>query len=505
MITRRRFLQTVSTGAAAALAPGAAARSAPRSVARRSRERFNVLSICFDDLNDWIEPLRGHPQVKTPNFNRLAERCVTFNHAYCAAPICNPARAALLTGVMPASSSLYYLKPLIRECEATRRAVTLPQQFARHGYHSVGVGKIFHQRDDLEFEEYAGTFGAFGPVPEQPVTCGLTHRLWDWGNWPGLTDEMMPDYQIAEWAGARLQQRFDRPFFLAVGFRRPHVPMYAPPRWFDLYPLEQVELPPHRESELADVPPYGQDLSWSFVAPRHEWIVRHGEWRHAVQSYLACVSFVDAQLGRLLDALDRSPHAANTLIVLWSDHGFHLGTKQRWGKRSLWEPATHIPLMFAVPGMRGGRVCERTVGQLDIYPTLMDLCGLPQPMDLQGRSLVPLLEDPQQAWPWPALTSFGQNNHAVRSENWRYIVYADGSEELYDHRRDPHEFTNLAREPQHREIIERHREWLPQINQPMVAGSADCDARPGSPADIDHRPPGAVPRPDLPPERRKRA
>ena len=453
-----------------------------------------MLSICFDDLNDWIEPLRGHPQVKTPNFNRLAERCVTFRHAYCAAPICNPARTAVLTGMLPSTSSIYYLTPLPRDCESTKNVVTLPQQFMRNGYQSTGVGKIFHSKDELEFEEYAGSFGDFGPTSERPINFGATHPLWDWGTWDGLTDDMMPDRQIADWAAARLRRGFDKPFFLAVGFRRPHVPLFAPRKWFELYPLRDVLLPPHRANELAAVPEYARDLSWSYMAPRHTWMLAHDQWQPAVQAYLASISFVDAQLGRLLDALDSSVYAKNTIIAVWSDHGFHAGTKERWGKRSLWEPVTHIPLMFSVPGLSEGRVCDQPVNQVDIYPTLSELCNIDMRLDLEGKSLVPLLEDPSRKWDRPALTSFGQNNHSVRSENWRYTVYADGSQELYDHRTDPNEFNNLAENTAHAPVIREHREWLPQINHRLAEGSAYCDAKPGSAADIDHRPVGAVAR-----------
>jgi arylsulfatase A-like enzyme len=338
-----------------------------------------------------------------------------------------------------------------------------------------------------EFEEYGGNFGGFGPRPEQNLNCFHVHPLWDWGAYPA-EDTIMPDAKLAQWTCEQLRRPHDRPFFLACGFYRPHVPLYVPQKWFDLYPLEDLQLPVHQADDLADVPGYGRDLSWSAVGPRHQWMIENDQWKRAVQAYLASVSFVDAQIGKVLDALDQSGHGDDTVIVLWSDHGFHLGTKARWGKRSLWEPATRVVLMISVPGLRRGARCDRPVGLIDLYPTLIELCRLGPRLALDGHSLVPLLSDPQAAWRWPTITTFGQHNHAIRSQYWRYVQYADGTEELYDHRSDPYEFHNLAQDTHYAEQLTRHRRWLPQVNQPLAIGSVHCDARPGSAADIDGQP-----------------
>lgn len=446
---------------------------------------LNVLFIAVDDLNDWIGPLGGHPQAKTPNLDRLAERSVVFTNAHCQAPICNPSRVSLLTGTLPSTTGTYYLAPRIREWEATKDAVTIPQHFERSGYDSWGAGKIFHGPDNKnEFGEYGGSFGNFGPRPAKPITAGHTHPLWDWGAFPER-DDQMPDAKIAAWASGKLKQSHTRPFFLGCGFYRPHVPLYAPQKWFDMHPRAAIQLPPYIDGDLDDISQYAQDLTWSKAAPRHQWIVEHGELEHAVQAYLACVTFVDAQLGKVLDALEASDASENTVIVLWSDHGFQLGTKERWGKRALWEQATKVVLMISAPGMSQGAKCDRTVGLIDLYPTLVELCGLDQVTGLEGHSLVPLLKMPAANWPWPALTTFGQHNHAIRSNDWRYIIYADGSEELYDHRADPNEFKNLATDSDYADVIRQHRRFLPQVNQPMAEGSAHLDARPGSVPDID--------------------
>lgn len=470
----------------AALTTGTtAAPSALPSSATSRATRPNVLFLAVDDLNDWIGPLGGHPQTQTPHFDDFAKRSTNFTNAHCQAPICNPSRVSLLLGVYPSSTGIYYLGPQLRECEATRHAVSLPQHFERHGYVTLGAGKIFHAAVQGEFGTYAGNFGGFGPRPAINFHCGHANPLWDWGAFPEQ-DDAMPDAKIAAWAVEQLQRpATEQPFFLACGFYRPHVPLYVPPAWFERFPLDSVELPTHREDDLDDVPGYGQDLSWSAVAPRHAWMVEQDQWRRAVQAYLASVSFVDAQIGKVLEALRQSEHAENTIVVIWSDHGFHLGTKARWGKRSLWEASTRVVLMIDAPGMPDGTRCTEPVGLIDLFPTLCDLAGLPHATGLEGHSLVPLLQAPDLAWPYPAVTTFGQHNHAVRSRHWRYITYADGSQELYDHRSDPHEFHNLAGDDRYADVIAAHRQWLPPINQPLAPGSVHLDARPGSVPDID--------------------
>ncbi len=468
--------------------------TADETSAPNGLQRPNVLFIAVDDLNDWIGVLGGHPQAQTPHLDRLAASGVNFTNAHCQAPICNPSRVSLLTGTLPSSTGIYYLSPGLRQWKATARSVTLPQHFAEHGYATIGGGKIFHSEGPGEFQTFAGRFGGFGPRPAVNLNCDHVHPLWDWGAFP-KRDQQMPDARLADWAAAQVAQPHDRPFFLACGFFRPHVPLYVPQKWFDKYPLSGVQLPDHRPDDLLDVPRYGQDLSWSAVAPRHLWMVENDQWRRAVQAYLASVSFVDAQVGKVLDALRSGPNAANTLIVLWSDHGFHLGTKERWGKRSLWEPSTRVVLMIAGPDLPAGATCDRPVGLVDLYPTLVELCQLTPRLGLEGHSLVPLLKDSQTDWPWPALTTFGQHNHAIRTQRWRFIQYADGTEELYDHQHDPHEYNNLASDRRYQEILVRHRRWLPQVNQPLATGSAHCDARPGSAADIDGKPTFARPSP----------
>jgi len=448
----------------------------------------NVLFIAVDDLNDWVEPLAGHSQAITPNLSRLAVTGITFTNAHCQAPICNPSRISLLTGKLPSSTGVYFLSPHLRQCKTTRDLVTLPQYFARNGYETIGGGKIFHVEGPLEFDSYGGRFGGFGPRPRLPINCRQAHPLWDWGAFPD-SDTKMPDFKLAEWAVQQIKKPGNRPRFLAVGFYRPHVPMYVPKKWLDRFPLESIKLPEHIANDLLDVSQYAQDLSWSSVAPRHEWFLKNkGQWQKAVQAYLACTAFVDHQVGKLLDALEQSGQSDNTIVVLWSDHGFHLGTKERWGKRSLWNAATRVPLIIRGPGIACGMKCDRPVGLIDLFPTLNDLCGLESMKGIDGRSLKPLLRDPAAKWPYPAITTFGPNNHAIETADWRYITYADGSQELYDRRTDRFEFRNLIGDPKYQPIVNHLRHYLPQINLPMAPGSANLDARPGSEPDIDGKP-----------------
>mgnify|MGYP005838535341 CR=1 FL=1 len=471
MLTRRRFI-TTATGSALSML---AASRTTTSAAPAASARPNVLMIAVDDLNDWIAPLGGHPQVRTPHLDRLAQRGVVFANASCPAPICTPARTAVLTGIHPASSGLYFLQPLFRRTPTLAHAVTLPQCLRQHGYRTMAVGKVFHgENDPASLDEDGGIVNNYGPTPPQKISLPDGHPLWDWGAFP-LDDSPTPDDRITDWAVKRLGRHYDQPFFLGVGLFRPHVPMYAPQRWFDLYPAGKTTMPDAAPVSGAGVSDYARQLTHARVAPRHDQIVALGQWEHAVRAYLASVSYMDDHVGRLLDALEAGPHADNTLIVFWSDHGFHLGEKQRWEKRSLWEESCRVPLIVAGPGIAPGRT-ESPVGTLDLYPTLTALCRVPCPEGLDGHDLTPLLADPDAHWPHATVTTFGPGNHAVRSRHHRYIRYADGSEELYDHRTDPHETRNLADEPDAPAVIASLRPALPTRNAPLVPDSAGSDS-----------------------------
>lgn len=424
-------------------------------------DRPNVLFIAVDDLNDWIGCLGGHPDCRTPNIDRLAERGVLFTRAYCSAPACNPSRASLMTGIRPSTSGVYLNSQPWRP--AMPEAVTLSQHFMQHGYRAVGGGKIFHGRydEDASWHEYFKKGGDPSP-PNKPVNGIRGTAHFDWGP-VDVADEQMNDHRVVDWAISELQKKQDKPLFLACGIFRPHLPWYVPRRYFDQFPADKIMLPTIRDDDLSDVPLAG--VKMARPTGDHKKVIESGNYHKAVQGYLASIAFADYQVGRLLDAFDTSPLKENTIIVLWGDHGWHLGEKHHWRKFALWEEADRVPFLIAAPGMSKGE-CDRTVSLLDLYPTLADLCALPVGDHLEGKSLRPLLAEPTTAWERPIVTTHGRNNHAVRSERWRYIRYADGSEELYDHDADPMEWDNLAANKEHSRVKQQLAKWLPKKNVP---------------------------------------
>ena len=437
----------------------------------------NVLFIAVDDLNDWIGCLGGHPQAKTPHLDRLAARGTLFANAHCQAPLCNPSRASLLTGLRPSTTGIYGLAPGLRAVEALKTNVTLPQYFARHGYRTACFGKIFHDGSigprtrTNEFHVW-GEAGAMPYPANKIVETPSPMKAVDWGIFPE-DDREQADWKIASAAIGHLNSLpKEQPFLLAVGFRLPHVPCFASQKWFDLYPEETLVLPPVKENDRDDVPRFAGFLHWRLPEPRLAWLKQHDQWRPLVRAYLASTSFMDSQVGRVLDALDSSGRATNTVVVLWSDHGWHLGEKGITGKNTLWERSTRVPLIFAGPGVAKGARCARPVELLDLYPTLLDLCALPTRAGLEGHTLSPLLKDASASRRWPAITTHNHDNHSVRTEQWRYIRYADGSEELYDERADPNEWTNLARDLRHADTKRELANWLPKSSAPPVPGSA---------------------------------
>ena len=465
-MNRRDFLKLTAAGAAMFSAPRLA--FSGNSGARRP----NVLFMAIDDLNDWIGCLGGNPDVKTPNLDRLAERGVLFTNAHCSAPACNPSRASLMTGILPSTSGVYHNPDPWRKSPVLKDAVTIPQHFMAHGYSAVGGGKIYHGSfpDPASWQDYFPSQQKNKPDdPEpanQPVNGIPNTAQFDWGP-VDVPDEEMGDRKVAAWATQQLAKKHDKPFFIGCGFFRPHLPWYVPPKYFDMYPPDKITLPSVNENDLDDVPPIGRKMA----RPEgdHAKVIEYNQWRKAVQGYLASISFTDTCVGRVIDALDSSTYADNTIVILWSDHGWHLGEKLHWRKFSLWEEATHNVLMVVAPGVTGaGQRCSRPVTMLDIYPTLIELCNLAPKKELQGRSFLHLLRDPQAEWDRPALTTHGRENHSLRSEQFRYIRYSDGTEELYDHEKDDLEWTNLANDPKYADVKKQLAKWLPTTNAAEV-------------------------------------
>ena len=437
----------------------------------------NVLFIALDDLNDWINVLNPDAPIRTPNIERLAKRGTLFTHAYCASAACNPSRTAILTGLRPSTTGVYGNKTDWRN--ALPDAVTLPQHFMTHGYRAEGAGKIFHHHYGGAFHDKA-SFNDFllmpdppdAPMPKKKLNGLATYgsRNTDWGIWPAKEADAI-DVRTANYVIQSLRKKHDTPFFLAAGIFRPHMPFFAPQRFFDVYPPDKVTMPEILKGDLDDLPTgAGKLLSskkWFFRELMKIEARSPGTWKDAVRAYQASATFADAQVGRILDALDNSVYADNTIIVLWSDHGYHLGEKEHWEKFALWEKTNHVPFIIIAPGItRPGPRCDKPVSLIDIYPTLIELCGLEPKPELDGVSLVPLLKNPNATWTRPALMTYMRGNHAVRDRRWRYIRYADGTEELYDHQKDPNEWYNVAGDPTNKKIIHRLKQWLPANEAP---------------------------------------
>ncbi len=438
-------------------------------------DKPNILFIAIDDQNDWIGCLNGHPQVKTPHIDKLAARGTLMANAHCQSPLCNPSRTSLMFSLRPSTSGIYGLAPWIRNVPGLKDRVSLPQHLAANGYTTYSTGKIYHggngrRKNDKEFHHLGPSAGVGAKPKKKLVQTPNPHPLVDWGTFPHK-DEDKGDWKVAEWAIQTLDAKPKGPFFLSCGFFLPHVPCYATQKWFDLYPEQTLQLPPFRADDRDDTPRFSWYIHWQLPEPRHKFLIEANQWKNHVRAYMACTSFVDSLIGKVLDALERNGYAENTIVVLWSDHGYHIGEKLITGKNTLWDRSTHVPLIFAGPGVTQGAKCNKPAELLDIYPTLIDLAGLPKRDELEGLSLLPQLKDAAAERKRPAITTHNHDNHGIRTERWRFIQYADGSQELYDMDADPNEFTNLAKDPKHAETIARLKQWLPTKNAKPAPGS----------------------------------
>ncbi len=438
-------------------------------------EKPNILFIAIDDQNDWIGCMDGHPQVKTPCIDRLASRGTLFKNAHCQSPLCNSSRTSLMTGLRPSTTGVYGLAPNIRQVKEFKDVVTLPQYLRKNGYTTYMAGKIYHggygrQKEHAEFNHVGPPAGVGAKPLKKLVDTPSPHPLVDWGTFPHK-DEDKGDWAVASYGIEVLDSKPAEPFFLSVGFFLPHVPCYVTQKWYDMYPDETLQLPPFQINDRDDTPRFSWYLHWQLPEPRHDFLEESGQWKNLVRSYLASTTFIDNQVGRVLDALKKNDLDENTIVVLWSDHGFHLGEKRITGKNTLWERSTRVPLIFAGPGTLQGQTCTQPAELLDMYPTLLEMCGLSKNEALEGLSLVPQLKDPSTRRDRPAITTHNHDNHGIRSENWRFIQYADGTEELYDMQSDPNEWNNIASDQQNATVIEQHRKWLPKVNRKPAVGS----------------------------------
>lgn len=441
--------RTFSLGALAALG---VAGLGGCSLARASKGAGaqNVMLLIIDDLNDWVTAVGDHQQVTAPNIKALARSGTVFANAHAQAPICGPSRASLFSGLYPAQTGIYG-QIEDDQLEAAVSAVSptqlLPQYLRAQGYYIAGSGKVSHQGGLASmFDEYVGRKdkhrGQYGPGPAERMHWFDKRTHTDWGAYPD-NDEEMFDYQTAAFGVDFLARHEEQPFMLALGFVRPHVPWYVPQRWLDMFPLDEIEMPVVRANDLEDVPQAARDLAAVPQMPTLEWAMENKEWRPIMQAYLASIAFVDHCVGMAVRGLRDHGHADDTLVCLLSDNGYHLGEKQRFAKMSLWERSTRVPLIFSGPGV-AQQVVTDPVGLIDIYPTVLEALSLPANAENAGRSLFPALTGAAALPLQPQVSVYGEGNFAVIDQRYRYIRYADGSEELYDHKSDPMEWQNIA-------------------------------------------------------------
>jgi uncharacterized sulfatase len=465
-------------GLAPRLLQTAQAQSAPA-------RRMNVLFIASDDLNNDLGGY-GHPFVKSPNLDRLARRGVRFDRAYTQFPLCSPSRSSLMTGRRPDATGVYNLTTHFRA--KLPDVVTLPQMFRNNGYYAARVGKIYHYGvpsdigrsgldDPPSWDKFVNPRGrdkddeglVRNLTPTRPLGSALALLKAEGA------DEEQTDGKVATETIRLMEENRDKPFFIAAGFYRPHCPFIAPKKYFDLYPLDKIVLPKEPPDHFRNIP----DVAF-WTKPLY-WDLNEQQRREAIQAYYASITFMDAQVGRLLDALERLKLADNTVIVFWSDHGYMLTEHGQWMKQNLFEESARVPFIIAAPNAKAkGRASQRTVELLDIYPTLAELCGLIAPSGLEGRSLRPLLDNPQAKWDKAAYTQVERGpqgrrfmGRSVRAERWRYTEWDEGRQgvELYDHDKDPHEYRNLANDPAYAKTIEEMRRLLRAAQKAPVSGS----------------------------------
>jgi len=451
------------------------------------KEKMNVLFIAVDDLNDWIGCFGGNPQVKTPNIDRLARNnAMIMMNTQCPSSVSCPSRSAFLTGLRPSTTGVYQNTQNLRDSKTAMSVPTMPQYFSQNGYFSLSTGKIFHKHQvngELDagqwaFDLWQKETGGF-PIDRSKVpmsgmdVTGTVGTLMDWGP-TSVGKEETQDWISAQWIVKQLQQDFEKPFFMMLGISKPHLTWYVPQEYFERYDLNSIVVPDINEDDLDDI--LTPDGKKKFEPSADYRIIKQsGKFKDAARAYMACISYVDDCIGLVLDALENSKYKDNTIIVLLGDHGWFLGEKMRYRKTFLWEESVRSPLIIKVPGLTETSKCTRVVNFMDLYPTLADLCGLPTPAHCEGRSIVPLLKNPNTRW-YPSLTTMGYKNHSVRSEQYRYNIYEDGTEELYDHNTDPMEWKNLINDPKYNKVVKKLRAYLPGTDAKPSPGSDDNTA-----------------------------
>ncbi len=444
----------------------------------------NILFFSLDDMNDWVGAM-GYDQAITPNMDRLAEKGVIFQNAHAPGIFCAPSRSAIFTGQQASKTGCYTTQVYFQHHP---EITPLHQVFHDGGYDTYGAGKLFHHREGyidrrgwteffLRTEEQKELGWAINtwllddpvipqPYPNSAYNEGRTPAnkfFLEWGKVLNENEEKMADTIRTEWARDQLKQQHDKPIFVAVGLYATHFPNYAPEKYFDLYDRDKIELPPYKNDDLDDLPPNVRKAKIARRKQHHERLEELDCIEDAIHGYLACISYQDAMLGRLLDAIESGPNADNTIVVLWSDQGYHHGEKGDWGKHTLWERTTNVPFIWAGPGIARGGDVGATVNLLDMFPTLTELCGLADDQERDGTSLVSILRNPATAKDRDVyVPGMKPNEYTIINQDWRYIHYADGAEELYNVKKDPNEWDNLANHPEHEALKKKLRQSAPK-------------------------------------------
>lgn len=424
-------------------------------------KRYNVLFIAVDDMNDWVSILENYPGIHTPNIERLAKDGIVFREAHAASTVCNPSRFAVVSGLLPSSTGVYDRKTPTKYLVKKHRFKFLMDYFKEAGYYTVGIGKILHTGLDplYKWDRYF-QWKTREKMKRMNGINDCDEAFFDWGEFNGNENDI-DDVKKVNHAKDFLRKKHNKPFFLAVGIHNPHLPWIVPKRFFDLYPIDKIQINDDKD-DLADLSVSAND----FIEPVDEKnFVNSNNKANAIQAYLAAVSFTDELLGRILDALEASEYADNTIIVFWSDHGLHLGEKKHWRKSTLWRNSSHVPFVISTPESRkkGQLIVEEPVSFVDILPTLLDLCHIKtKPERVDGHSLLPLMtEDSNKDWLYPAITVMRPNNYSIHYKSWHYIHYKNNDEELYDLSKDRHDRHNLAQDKNYEDVLARFRKFAP--------------------------------------------
>lgn len=459
---------------------------------QQAEKQPNVIFIALDDLNDWVHAF-GYEQAKTPNFDRLAKAGIKFSNAHTPGVYCAPSRTAIFTGMHASTTGCYNEQVFSYDHP---QLTTLQMAFQQGGYQTFGAGKLYHHMPghlDLrgwdqyftrsqQVKDMGWTMNGYHmkdvplptPYPYSPFWAnGKKGNFLEWGPIDNSREEEMVDPIRTNWACDVLKQKHDKPFFLALGLFSPHYPNYSPQKYFDLYDLDDIKLPPQKEDDLADLPAGIQKLMEGRTKSYFK-TKELGLMKETLRAYLAAISFADAMVGRVLDAVESSSYKDNTIIVLWSDHGFHQGEKMMFGKHTLWERTSNIPFIWAGKGIAKNTEVKTTVSSIDIYPTLAEWCRLPVKTKFDGVSMAPVLKKPSKAKDRNVLLPhLDRGSYAVINKDWRYIYYNDGTEELYNEKVDPNEWYNLAGDKKYSAVINTMKKSAPAIFAPVATGTKD--------------------------------